>query len=327
MAKHAAKPDISVVIPTHQRSNLLAPLLDALKAQSLPADRFEVIFVDDCSTDDTVQQLERRITDMPFEMRVLRTHSNRGPAVARNIGWRNARADLFAFLDDDCTPDRNWLEAGLAALLDNPGAGVIQGRTEAPEAEYALPNITGGPPDWYVWRIVRESTPYFEALNIFYRREAFEETGGFDEEIGWWGEDTAAGWRVLEGGWTRDFAHDALAIHPVEHRGWNWYVRNGLIEHKNIQLAAMFPGFRDESQWRSWAVRPDCPAFVLALVGVLLARRFRPALLLLVPYVVKRRPSVRHASFLRLCFQIPIVDAAQTIGHLRGSIENGIFVL
>jgi GT2 family glycosyltransferase len=178
-----------------------------------------------------------------------------------------------------------------------------------------------------VWRIVREATPYFEALNIFYRREAFEETGGFDEEIGWWGEDTAAGWRVLEAGWTRDFASDALAVHPVEPRGWNWYLRSGLLERNNISLAARFPGFRDEAQWRTWAVRPEPPAFLLALVGLLLSRRFRPALLLLAPYVVLRRPSVRRASFFRLCLQIPLVDAAQTIGHLRGSLENGIVVV
>ena len=145
------------------------------------------------------------IGDLPFSVHLARTDSNHGPAAARNLGWRTATTPLLAYLDDDVTPSPGWLEAGLAALAAHPEAGVIQGWTYTP-ADVNLKGITWGPPNWQVLHTIVGPSPYFEACNIFYRRPAFEATGGFDEHIGWWGEDTASGWNVLEAGWERGFA-------------------------------------------------------------------------------------------------------------------------
>jgi GT2 family glycosyltransferase len=212
-------------------------------------------------------------------------------------------------------------------MLAMPKVGVLQGQTKAPPEEYLGPNCRYGPPNWYVFRIIDKPTAQFEACNIFYRREVFEETGGFDENLGWWGEDTAAGWRVLEAGWERAFAEDVIVVHPVEPRGWRWYMKNGLLERNNIRLAAEHPGFRNEGFWRPWAVRREDLAFLIGIVGVLGALRFRPALLLALPYIWWQRPSIRKASFFRLCYQIPALDAARALGHWQGSIENRIFVI
>lgn len=134
----------------------------------------------------------------PRSLRTLRIETNRGPARARNAGWRAAAGQFVAFLDDDCTPQPGWLARGCAELEQHPEAGVVQGATIAPPG-FEAKNYG----DHFVWRVITGQTPYFEACNIFYRRAALEATGGFDEDFGWWGEDTAAGWRVLEAGWGR----------------------------------------------------------------------------------------------------------------------------
>jgi GT2 family glycosyltransferase len=315
-------PEIAVVIPTYQRVDRLPMLLKGLAEQSMSSSRYEVVVVDDCSTMDVAAAIESLSHQLPYTLRVLRTPKNGGPAAARNLGWRSTTAPLLAFLDDDCSPSAGWLEAGLEDLKKNPATGVIQGRT-LPSVDIDFRRMN----DWYVWRIVEQSEPEFMACNIFYRREAFEATGGFDEAIAWWGEDTAAGWKVLKAGWGRGFSAGAVATHTVERRGWRWFVRNGLCERNLIGLGVEYPDYRAEKYWRPWAYRREDVAFVAALSGAAIGLRWRPALLLALPYLWWRRPSARHLSFFRLCLQIPVVDAARVLGHLRGSLEHQVFVL
>jgi glycosyltransferase involved in cell wall biosynthesis len=319
-------PEISVVIPTYNRSARIVALLETLRQQTLAPERFEVVVVDNCSTDDTSAAIGTLDPTLPFRVLVHRTPVNKGPAPARNLGWRTASAPLLAFLDDDCTPAPGWLEAGLAALGDQPAAGVIQGRTHVPD-EVDVNQVAYGPPDWEVLHAINGPTPQFETCNIFYRREVMEKIGGFDEGIGWWGEDTAAGWRALQAGWEGGFAFWAEVTHPVEQRGWGWFIRNGLNERNLIGLAVELPAYRAAAFWRPWAYRKEEAALVAAVVGAAVGLRFRPALLLALPYLWWRRPSVRHLSFFRLCFQIPILDAARISAHLRGSVEQRTLVL
>jgi len=317
---------ISVVIPTYRRADLIGNLLTTLMQQTLPMDAFEVIVVDDCSDDDTSELVRELIPSLPFAVQLARTERNGGPAVARNLGWRLARASLLAFADDDVTPRPGWLEAGVAALEANPSVGVLQGRTLLPP-ETDLTAVHYGPPNWDVVHLIERPTPQFEACNIFYRRQALESTGGFDEVLAWWGEDTVAAWRSLEAGWERAFAPEAEVTHPMARRGWAWFVRNGFDERNMVTVGARHPGFRREAFWRPWAFRKEDAAFALALAAALGAVWFLPSLVLVAPYLWFRRPSMRHLSFFRLCVQIPVVDAARLIGHLRGSVANRVFVL
>jgi glycosyltransferase involved in cell wall biosynthesis len=315
-------PEISVVIPTYRRPRGLKDIIDALAAQTLAADRFEVLVVDDCSGDETERVLKSLMDEAPFRLRSLRTPANGGPAVARNIGWQAAAAPLLAFIDDDCLPEPGWLHAGLVALQDNPRLGVLQGCTRAPSS-VDIARLQG----WYLWRVILQAGPFFEGCNIFYRREALAPVLGFDEEIGWWGEDTALGWKVVEAGWERGFAEDAVAVHDVEVRGWWWYLKNGYREGNVVRLAAEHPGYRAEAFWRPWAFRKEDAAFLWAVAGLLLAIRWRPAALVALPYLWWRRPSVRRPGFVRMCCQVVPVDAARAVGQLSGAVRHRILVV
>jgi GT2 family glycosyltransferase len=320
--KKVPTPEVSIIIPTYKRAERLVGVIGALSAQSLLADRFEVIAVDNFSEDDTFETLLVLAATAPFSMRVLQTTSNHGPAPARNLGWRAASSPVVVFLDDDCLPEPDWLSNGLAVMQSDESLGVLQGGV-------CLPHDFDprGMPTWYHTQIIEGPTPFFEACNIFYRRGALEDAGGFDESIGWWGEDTVLGWQVVEAGWGRGFAGDAVVVHSVVERGWRYQFDNALLDRNLVRMARQHPGFRREAFWRPWAVQPEHAVFMMAVVGLVASLRFRPAILLALPYAWLRKPHWDFPNPLRYVAESVVLDAAHSAGTLRGAIEHKVMVI
>jgi glycosyltransferase involved in cell wall biosynthesis len=320
-----SSPKLSLVIPTHRRPERCQRLLKSLCQQTLDPKLFEVIVVDDASGDETGDVLRRLVEELPFRLRPMQTERNRGPGPARNLAWRAANAPIVAFTDDDCLPDPNWLEQGLKVMSSDPHLGVAQGRTEADD----LPLLYSD--RWNHAIHITEPSPYFETCNIFYRRAALEEGGGFGEDYNWWGgwycEDTLAGWRVVDAGWGRGFAPDALVSTGVERRRIKWWINKSLVHYIEVDVASKHPGFRSQAWWRPWAPRRHDAAFALGLAGLLTATRRPWAAVLAVPYMVIRRPPVRQAGFTRRCMQTVSVDAARFAGILYGAVRSRIFVI
>ena len=197
---------ISVVVPTHNRAERMLRLLDALADQAV-SEPFEVVVVDDASDDGTVDRLHEAPSRYPFELEVVRSEINTGPAGARNRGWKAAHGDVVAFTDDDCVPDSRWL-ATLVSGLDR--ADIAVGRTRPPDDQ--LPLI--GPFSSYLDIGHNQS---FSTCNIAYRRGVLEAMGGFDEAAFAWpnGEDTDLGLRSTGAGYDDAYVPEALVWHDV----------------------------------------------------------------------------------------------------------------
>jgi glycosyltransferase involved in cell wall biosynthesis len=207
------EPLVSVVVSTYNRPARLAALLAGLRAQTLGADRFEVVVVDNGSAPGTWEVLEREVAAGGLRLWTLRHARTLGPAGGRNSGWRAARGALIAFTDDDCVPEPDWLAAGLSASRRHPGA-IVQGRTEPESSQAGVGLLTHTV-------TIRSLGPQYETCNIFYPRAALEELGGFDEGFGLLpgGEDTDLAWRAIESGRRTEFADDAIVRHAVERIG------------------------------------------------------------------------------------------------------------
>ncbi|WP_320672480.1 glycosyltransferase family 2 protein [Patulibacter defluvii] len=256
-------PLVSVVVPTRDRPERLARLLDGLRAQTLGAERIEVIVCDDASAEPAVAALlDAAVARGDLALRVLRQERPRGPAVARNRGWRTATAPLVAFVDDDCVPQPRWLEA----LLDgwqtgtadgDPALALVQGRVLPDPAEYPQ---RFGPFSTTLW--VHEAGPRFETANIAYPRALLERLDGFDESLVIAGEDTDLGWRAIEAGARVIWAGAALVHHGVIQqgpwgrlaKGWRWrYVPAVFRRHPGLRRELIAGVFW--SRWHWWLFR------------------------------------------------------------------------
>ena len=196
--------EIAVVVATHGRAHLLPRLLQALTSQR-GARPYEVGVVDDASTDGTWEVLAGLSASAAVPVRTIRLPHNRGPAAARNAGWRATSAARIAFTDDDCVPSSSWLAALSAGLGD---ADLVQGRT------LPAPNQPAGP----FSRTLRIETEdgFYQTCNVGYRRETLEAAGGFDEDFRHpAGEDTELAWRAIGAGARTAFVPAALVHHDV----------------------------------------------------------------------------------------------------------------
>jgi GT2 family glycosyltransferase len=224
---------------THDRPERLERALSALRAQTFPADRFELIVVDDGSGPETAALLARESARTePPALRVIRRDVSGGPAAARNTGWRAARAPLVAFTDDDCEATPGWLEAGVAACRARPGS-FVQGPTSAIPSEWERFGPFSHTMD------VRRLGPAFETANIFYPRDLLERLGGFDEQAyKRSGEDMDLAWRAIESGVEPVWAPDAQMHHAVEDLGPIGMLRRAWKWDESMRPFKLYPGLR-----------------------------------------------------------------------------------
>src|SRR5580704_7146127 len=104
-------PRIAAVVSTYRRPEFLAGLIAALNEQSLPLEEFEIVIVDNGSTDSTWSALCDLVRSAPTRMAVTTLEANRGPGGGRNHAISLVRAPYLAITDDDCLPTSGWLEA------------------------------------------------------------------------------------------------------------------------------------------------------------------------------------------------------------------------
>lgn len=310
---------VSVVIPTFERSARLPSLIAALEAQTLPIEEFEAIVADDGSRDETQRVLAGLAERARINLRVVRNVENRGPSAARNLGWRMSEAPVIAFTDDDCTPSRDWLEAGLARF-EETDAGIVQGRTIPDPAE----PMTG----WAKTLRYERLSGLYESCNVFYRRDVLSAVGGFDEDITTpFGEDTAVGWKARRLGVSTEFAHDALVLHDVTYPPLRYWWRYAMMHGHFATLVRRFPEMRRELLWLRYFVWRDHAVFDAAAFGAVAGFVWRPAWALVLPYLYLRRPRRLSRYEIKLALTWPLYDAAILIGLLTGSVRERTLVL
>jgi glycosyltransferase involved in cell wall biosynthesis len=230
-----AEPAVSVVVATRDRAPLLLRLLDALAVQS-SAPPFEVVVVDDGSSDTTAEAVRAVAGRLPYPLRFLSLPVSAGSGAARNQGWRAARADRIAFTDDDCVPAPGWV-AALSGGLDLHDIAV--GRTRPPDDQLHLI----GPFSSY---LDMDHNGTFSTCNIGYRRPVLEATAGFDHHHFPLpnGEDTDLGLRATKGGFRDGFVAGALVYHDVHRSDFRSHLRRVHRLEGLVTLVARHPEAR-----------------------------------------------------------------------------------
>ena len=289
--------------------------LEALLALDYP--RYEVLILDNESSDGTAEACRGLAAGAAVPVRVETMGGSVGRL--RNASAELSDADVLAFTDSDCMPAAGWLAAGVGPFAD-AGVGVVQGKT-LPE-----PGVARTP-----WDATIEVTSYsgrFESCNLLVRREAFAAATGFDERVGHFWEDTAAGWSMLLQGWRPAFASGAVVYHDVTRPGFGWWLRRAQRYGNVASVVRERPELRAELLWGRYFMLSRNAKTVGLVLGVAVAPLDRRALLLALPYLWFRRPAgLAPGHLLHGVAEPTLFDLAVLAGMVRGSIEHRTLVL
>lgn len=284
----AAPPMVSVIVPTKDREAELDECLAALFALDYPRDRYEVIVVDDGSTDGTVAVAQR------YPCRVVSNGRNRGQSYSRNAGARLASGEILAFLDSDCVADPLWLQ-DLAGHFSWPRVAAVGGyvagyydRSRLDRYELVASSLNMG--GRLLLAADDPSTFYLPTCNLLVRRATYVAVGGIREDLRV-GEDVDLCWRLRARG-------DYLL-----------YVPEGTVRHKHrSRLGAMLRRRADygSSEAILHGLHPEKrKRFALAPAPVL-------------TFVVLAIALVGHAPWLAVAGLAPVLwDGLGRVLHLR----------
>ena len=216
---------ISVIIPNWNGTALLPGCLDSLRTQTHPD--YEVILVDNASTDDSVEMIRREYP----EVRVLELARNLGLTGGVNAGIAIARGEIIALLNNDAEASPAWLTELEAALARHPEAGSVASKM----LFYGHPKTINSAGDCYrtdgipvnrgVWQ--QDDGEFDQEDLVFggcggavaYRRTLLEQIGLFDEDLFMYCEDVDLSWRAQLAGWGCVYAPLAMVHHRLSATG------------------------------------------------------------------------------------------------------------
>jgi len=211
-------PFVSVVIPVLNGEGCLSACLDALRRMDYPAERHEILVVDNGSTDGTAEVLSR------YPVRALH-EPRRGPSLARNRGIVAARGDIVAFTDADCVPTTGWLHELVRGFDAGEDVGGVAGEIlpyppKTPAERYAARRRHLSPGRY----MSREIFPFAVMANLAFRREVFQKVGLLDVDSPRGGESTDFCTRFFRGtGQRLELAPRAIVFHCHRSTAWELF--------------------------------------------------------------------------------------------------------
>ena len=219
------QPPASIVVPNWNGAHHLPTCLDSLRRQSYS--NFEVIVVDNGSTDGSLELLERNYP----EVTVVALPENRGFAGGVNAGIRQGQGEIVAVFNNDAEADPRWLEELAAALARHPEAGMatpkvlLFDRRDIINTTGDFYGVDGVPGNRGVWQ--RDEGQFDREEYVFgaagvaaaYRRAMLDEVGLFDEDLFSFCEDVDLAWRAQLANWKCVYVPQAVVYHKLSATG------------------------------------------------------------------------------------------------------------
>ncbi len=196
----------SVIIPVYNAETTLSLCLKALSHQSVAKEDYEVIVIDDGSTDNTSNIAKK------FNVNYI-SQTNQGPATARNKGARAARGDIILFTDSDCIPDHSWIKEMVSPFKDSDVVAV-KGIYKTSQKELAARFAQAEFEDRYDLLKKSSSIDMIDTYSAAFRKDIFLDMGGFDQSFPVANnEDTDFSYRLAVAGYELVFNPKAFVYH------------------------------------------------------------------------------------------------------------------
>ena len=222
MKKSKKNPPISVVVPMYNAEKFIEDALASILETDYP--NYEVVVVDDLSTDGGFTKVRRRYSKNP-KVRITRNKKKLLAAGSRNRGVRLASGEYIALLDHDVLVDKNWLKEAMAVFKKYPNAGIVQGvvldirrKNIIQHAGIKINSFFGWVTtlgvgeDIKKYRLV-EKEVFANATGLIFKKEAWRKVGGYDERLAINVDDWDFNWRVWLYGYSEILAPKSITYH------------------------------------------------------------------------------------------------------------------
>ncbi|MDO8431274.1 MAG: polysaccharide deacetylase family protein [Candidatus Binatus sp.] len=315
-------PDISVVIPTYNRRDILLLTLPTVLEQDLAPERREVIVVVDGSTDGTIDALKHEAF---AQVRVIE-QSNAGISAARNAGLRAARGRLVLFLDDDMMCEASLLRRHVEAHEEEDRASTEDRVIVMGEIELSPQSTPGMLTEWrhdreHRWLEKARAAPgveWWQSLRFAHAsapRRLLIDAGGFDERFRFADEDIEFGVRLARAGARLRFVR-GLVVRHVYRKSMREFINFDVRWYGKSQL--LFCRTYPENRRRAPLGNLQSGSSLKARVRELLTRSSATDYLLQIPFgiasALSNIPTMRRAA-------MNLLDHRQSIGTYRGAME------
>ena len=197
----------SVVIPVYNGEKTLKTCLTALENQTVSRNEYEIIVVDDGSTDSS-GDLAKAGADHYFYQK------NQGPAVARNLGAQKACGDIIIFTDSDCEPTENWIEEMIRPFNENPAIVGLKGAYLTKQKKIMARFVQIEYETRYEFMKKYQYIDFIDTYAAAYKKNIFLQFNGFDSEFPIaMTEDTELSYRIAAAGHKMVFNPRAIVYH------------------------------------------------------------------------------------------------------------------
>lgn len=236
MRTSAAFPDgfVSVIVPVYDGAKTLPACLTALRQQTVGPQQYEVIVVDDGSTDgsaDIALRLGARVIRQP----------HRGAAAARNAGIAAARGEIVLFTDADCVPTADWI-AQMTQPLADPAVDGVRGTYRTTQGNLIARFVQLEYADRYDRAMSHETIDFVDTYAAAYRRNVLLAAGGFDERFpGAAVEDVELSYRLTTRGHRLVFNPHAIVYHAHPATLWHYLRRKAMYGYWRVPVYARYP--------------------------------------------------------------------------------------
>ena len=248
----------SVVIPVYNNPDGLKKVLASLVKQEFPKNEYEIIVVDNGSTDDTLDIAKTFTKNFPDLVQHFVENKIKSSYAARNTGIKVAKGNVIAFTDSDCIPDKNWLIEGYKSLIQND-VSMVAGKIKF-TFKNSKPNI------WEYFdaagklnqKSYVENTGFGATANLFVRKLMFDKYGLFLSELES-GGDYEFCRRLTQSGEVLLFAENASVYHPARSGFRSKLTKSKRIAEGQRKLARM--GLLDHGRlnWRQLLLTLNYP--------------------------------------------------------------------
>jgi len=208
-------PSVSIIIPVRNRPQEIRACLTSLAKLNYPAEKIEILVVDDCSSDSTPTV----IREFPVKLLALKMH--RQASFCRNIAAGHANNEILAFIDSDCEADPDWL-LDLTPVFREKSIAAVGGMIDSfytinqlDQYEKVQSSLTIS--SWYKRSNELDRFFYVPSCNFLVRRDCFKALGGFKNDLHV-GEDVDLCWRIQNSGHQVDYRPVGTIFHKHRNR-------------------------------------------------------------------------------------------------------------